>query len=102
LTYIIDHEHKIKADIRAALQYPIIVVIFLAIAFFVLLTFVIPKFVGIFLAAKLNLPLPTKICIFLYHFLQDYWHLMLGGGAWPRQQGYIYISAQIRGAIFGT
>ncbi len=36
LTYIIDHEHKVKSDIKAALMYPIIVVCFLVIAFFVL------------------------------------------------------------------
>ena len=94
LTYIIDHEHKIRADIRAALQYPIIVVVFLAIAFFVLLTFVIPKFVGIFLAAKLNLPLPTKICIFLYQFLQSYWHLLLGGVLAAAAGIYLYFRTE--------
>jgi len=77
LTYIIDHEHKIRADIKAALQYPIIVVVFLAMAFFVLLTFVIPKFVNIFKTAGLTLPLPTKICLFLYQFLADDVHRLL-------------------------
>ena len=57
LTYIIVHEHKIKSDIKSALQYPIIVVIFLAIAFFVLLTFVIPKFVKILHNSRAALPL---------------------------------------------
>jgi len=78
LTYIIDHEHKIRADIKAALQYPIIVIVFLAIAFFILLTFVIPKFVNIFTTAGLELPIPTKICLFLYQSLADYWHLLIG------------------------
>lgn len=78
LTYIIDHENKIRSDIKAALQYPMIVVFFLVIAFFVLLTFVIPKFVKIFQTAGLTLPLPTKICLFLYQFLSDYWHMMIG------------------------
>jgi type IV pilus assembly protein PilC len=58
LLYIINHENKIKSDIKAALQYPIIVVVFLAIAFFILLTFVIPKFVGIFVRSNVALPLP--------------------------------------------
>ena len=35
LTYIIEHEHKVKSDIKSALMYPIIVVVFLVIAFFV-------------------------------------------------------------------
>lgn len=78
LTYIIDHEYKIMADIKAAFQYPIIVVFFLVVAFFVLLTFVIPKFVNIFLAAGLDLPLPTQICLLLYQLLSAYWPIMLG------------------------
>ena len=77
LIYIIEHEHKIRSDIKAALQYPLIVVVFLVIAFFVLLTFVIPKFVVIFRSAGLDLPLPTQICMFLYNFLANNWYLLL-------------------------
>ncbi|MDD4073810.1 MAG: type II secretion system F family protein, partial [Desulfobacterales bacterium] len=52
---------------------PMIVVIALGVAFFVLLTFVIPKFVTIFIQAGLDLPLPTRICLELYRFLENYW-----------------------------
>lgn len=79
LIYIIDHEHKVKSDIRSALNYPIIVVIALGIAFIFLLTFVVPKFVSIFSRVGLTLPLPTRICMGLYEFLAGYWHLLLGG-----------------------
>jgi len=79
LTYIIDHEHKVKTEIKSALQYPIIVVVFLTAAFFILLTFVIPKFVTLFLRAGLELPLPTRICVIMYEFLANYWVLLLGG-----------------------
>jgi type II secretory pathway component PulF len=78
LIYIIEHEHKVKLDIRSALQYPILVVIFLGVAFFILLTFIMPKFVNIFINAGINLPLPTRICLGLYRFLSDYWYLVLG------------------------
>jgi len=73
LIYIIEHEHKIKSDVKSALQYPIIVVIFLFVAFFILLTFVVPKFIGIFNKAGLDIPLPTQICLFMYNFLNHYW-----------------------------
>ena len=79
LIYILEHEHKVRSDIKAALQYPIIVVIALVGAFLVLLTFVIPRFVGIFTKAGLDLPLPTSICLHMYQFLYDYWYLLLGG-----------------------
>ncbi|MCU0586894.1 MAG: type II secretion system F family protein [Syntrophobacteraceae bacterium] len=77
LTYIIEHEHKIRSDIRAALQYPVTVVAALGIAFFILLNFVVPKFAAIFKSAGLDLPLPTRLCIELHHFLAAYWIVLL-------------------------
>jgi type II secretory pathway component PulF len=74
---IIEHEAKIKSDIKSALQYPIIVTIALGIAFFVLLAFVIPKFAGIFAKAGLSLPMPTQIAIVLHHFLIGHWLIIL-------------------------
>jgi len=81
LIYIIEHEHKVKSDIKSALTYPIIVVVFLFTAFLVLITQVIPKFVNIFKNAGLTLPLPTQICLLIYQFLSNYWYLILGGVA---------------------
>ncbi len=77
LIYLIEHEHKVKKQIQSAMVYPIIVVVLLVGAFIFLLNFVIPKFVGIFKSARLELPLPTKICMFMYEALQSYWHVGL-------------------------
>jgi type IV pilus assembly protein PilC len=79
LIYIIEHESRIKSDIKSALQYPMIVTIALVGAFFVLLTFVVPKFVEMFSKAGIVLPMPTKIALMLYQFLSSYWYLLLGG-----------------------
>lgn len=79
LIYVMDHESKIKSDVKAALQYPIIVIVFLAVAFFVLLTFVIPKFVRLFTKSGIEIPIPTKICMGMYFFLTNYWYLLLAG-----------------------
>lgn len=77
LIYLIEHEHKVKSDIKSALQYPITIVIFLAIAFFVLLNFVIPKFVDTFRSAKIPLPWPTVVAINLYEFFAAYGYYLL-------------------------
>jgi type II secretory pathway component PulF len=77
LIYLIEHEHKVKSDIKSALQYPITIVIFLAIAFFVLLNFVIPKFVDTFRSAKIPLPWPTVVAINLYEFFANYGYYLL-------------------------
>lgn len=73
LIYIIEHEHKVKSDIKAAVRYPAIVVVMLVGVFFFLLTFIVPKFVSILERVGMDLPLPTKICILLYSLIHNYW-----------------------------
>ena len=75
--YILEHEYQLNSNIKSALLYPKIVVTALAIAFFVLLTFVIPKFERIFERVGVELPLPTRICLFLNNFLVNYWYILL-------------------------
>jgi type IV pilus assembly protein PilC len=79
LIYIIEHESKIKSDIKSALQYPILVTVALTVSFFVLLTFVVPKFASMFSRVGIDLPLPTRIAINLYQFLSNYWYLFIVG-----------------------
>ncbi len=81
LTFILEHEHKVKEDVKSALTYPKMVLIALGGAFFFLLTFVIPKFVRVFESANIELPLPTKICILLYESISRGWPVLLGGAA---------------------
>lgn len=78
LIYIIEHEAKVRSDIKSALRYPIIVIVALIGAFIGLLTFVIPTFAKVFKNAGITLPWPTKISIMMYSFLSDYWYLLLG------------------------
>jgi type IV pilus assembly protein PilC len=111
LTYIIEHEHKVKSDIKSAMMYPAIVVSFLFLAFLVLLTAVIPRFVGIFKNAGLKLPLPTQICMLMYEFLNTYWYvailiLVVGGAALyfylKTDQGkYVFYAAVMKMPLVG-
>ncbi len=77
LIYLIEHEYKVKKQIQSAMVYPIIVVVLLVGAFLFLLNFVIPKFVSVFARAQIELPLPTKICMYMYEALQAYWYAAL-------------------------
>ncbi|MGB5216804.1 MAG: type II secretion system F family protein [Smithella sp.] len=78
LIYIIEHEAKIKEDIKSALRYPIMVLIALVGAFVLLLTFVIPTFAKVFINAGIDLPWPTKVAMILYDFLHKYWYFIVG------------------------
>ena len=77
LTHVLTHEFKVRSDIKSALRYPMIVISFLAVAFAILLTFVIPKFVKIFERAKIDLPWQTKVCINLSNIFQAYWPIII-------------------------
>lgn len=78
LIYILEHESKVKTDIRSALQYPIFIMIFLCCAFFFLLTFVVPKFTSFYSQAGVSLPLLTRICILMYKAIINYGFVILG------------------------
>jgi type IV pilus assembly protein PilC len=77
LIYIIEHETKVRSDIKSALTYPKMVVIALSLAFLVLLTFVVPQFVSMFSKAGLILPWPTKIAMHMHALLKNYWYMIL-------------------------
>ena len=65
LIYIIEHEAKLKSDIKSALRYPMIVLIALALAFIVLLTFVVPQFATLFSRSGLVYHCRQKLPCFL-------------------------------------
>ena len=79
LIYIIEHEAQVKADIHSAIQYPIVVMVAMCLAFAILLTFVVPKFVKFFSQAKIELPFLTRLCLALSHFMTQYWYVILFG-----------------------
>ncbi|MDF1615452.1 type II secretion system F family protein [Desulfurivibrio dismutans] len=79
LSYILEHENKVKGDINTALAYPKIVSLALVGAFLFLLTMVIPQFVSTFAKAGIDLPLPTVISVAMYRGLVEYWPVLLAG-----------------------
>ena len=79
LKYILAHEQKVRSDIRSAMFYPAFVLSMLVVAFFILLAFVLPKFVTILTRSGVALPLPTQIAMELYRFLTTYGVLLVTG-----------------------
>lgn len=55
--------------VKSALTYPLFICVVFVGVFLMILIFVIPKISKIFLSLKLELPLPTKILIFLSDFI---------------------------------
>jgi len=74
----LEREKHTKDQIKSALRYPSFVGIAMIAAFSVINIFVIPKFVGIFSHAKVELPIFTKILITTSNLTTNYWHYTLG------------------------
>jgi type II secretory pathway component PulF len=79
LASLLEHEAATKARIKAALRYPIIVLVSLTAAFFFLTAFVVPRFAGLYGAARVQLPFPTRALIFMNKALREY-YMLIGGG----------------------
>jgi len=77
LKYILEHEQKVRSDIRSAMFYPAFVLGMLVVAFVILLAFVLPKFVTILSRSGVALPLPTQIAMGIYQFMATYGALLL-------------------------
>jgi len=78
---------KTRAAMKAAVRYPIFVVVAIAAAFIVVVTFVIPRYAVMFSSFKAELPLPTRMILGLNYAVQNYWYIML---AVPMGLGYAF------------
>jgi type II secretory pathway component PulF len=79
LAQLLEFQMKTKEMFKSALRYPTMVVGAIVIAFFVLVTFVIPKFGLLFKGSTVKLPLPTRILLGINEMVQAYGIFILGG-----------------------
>jgi type II secretory pathway component PulF len=77
LAIIAEYEKDTSEKIKAATRYPKMVILAISAAFFVLVTFVTPKFATMFAKFGGTLPLPTRVMIAINHIIHQYWYLMV-------------------------
>jgi len=68
LQNILDNRKKFKK----ATRYPLVIIIAMAIAFTVVIVFVVPQFKSFFLESKMELPLPTQFLLWAEHAITAY------------------------------
>ena len=68
-----EREQEIKRKIQAALAYPLLMIIVGIGTVFVMLTFFLPKLIGMFEKIGQTLPLPTRILIGISNFMSSNW-----------------------------
>ena len=74
---LIEREMRLRNNVKSAVRYPSYVLITIAIAFFVVITFVIPKFAGFYTAYGAELPWATRLLININRFMLNYWPYLL-------------------------
>lgn len=72
-------DRDIRARVKAAMRYPVMVVAAIFIAITILMIWVIPVFARFFDQHDAELPLPTQIIMGASQFATDWWWLILGG-----------------------
>jgi MSHA biogenesis protein MshG len=79
LAEYLTQDRETQDRVKAALRYPITVIIVIGVALGVLTTFVIPRFAPLFAALGDRIPWPTRVIIGVSNFAQHEWHIVLIG-----------------------
>ncbi len=79
ISQYLERERDTRERLKAALRYPVFVIVAIAIAMGIINVIVVPAFAGMFERANVELPLPTKILITTSNFFVSHWPAMLVG-----------------------
>ena len=79
LAIYIEKNVKLKAQVKAAMTYPIAVIAIAVIVVGVILWKVIPTFASLFAGLGADLPVPTLVVIWLSNFLVKFMPVIIGG-----------------------
>ncbi|MBL0926561.1 MAG: type II secretion system F family protein [Phycisphaerales bacterium] len=74
---MLEKADEVRQQVKSALTYPVIVLIALALGVSFLIGFVVPKFAAIFATRGVELPIFTKILIWLGETMQSHWWMYL-------------------------
>ena len=85
---------KLKNRIKGAMTYPVIMMGAGGLMIGIIFMFVIPKITKIFINMKRELPLQTKICVWISNFLRGYWWAVILGGFLIYNLGKKYIATE--------
>lgn len=72
-----EQEEELRGKTWSAMVYPIFLMVMGSIAIFILMSFVFPKFAGVFKDFNAKLPLPTVITLAVAKFMGSYWWAVL-------------------------
>jgi type II secretory pathway component PulF len=72
-------DREFRARVRGAMIYPVVVITMMGAVITIMMIFVIPRLTSLYTQSSIDLPLPTKILIFVSNLFTQFWYLMLVG-----------------------
>lgn len=73
----LEKQREFQSKLKGALVYPAIIVIGMFVVMFIMVTFVLPKLLGLYKDFNVELPMSTKILIAISTFSTKFWPLVL-------------------------
>lgn len=73
----LEKEREFKSKLKGALVYPAIVIIGMFVVMFIMVTFVLPKLLGLYQDFNVELPASTKILIAISSFSAKFWPIVI-------------------------
>ncbi len=70
-------EHELKSKIVNAMIYPVIILMVMAVVGVIMITFVLPSLNIFFTSLNVDIPIYTKILLYVGNFLSVHWYLLL-------------------------
>ncbi|MEI6532998.1 MAG: type II secretion system F family protein [Candidatus Roizmanbacteria bacterium] len=75
----LEKQREFGGKIKGALIYPAIILIGMIVVVFIMITFVVPRLLGLYKDFNVVLPISTQILIAVSNFFQTFWPLLVGG-----------------------
>lgn len=99
LTSVMKHDAETQKKVKGAMKYPMFVITAMNIAFVIVMTQVVPNFMGMFESFNMELPMATKMLMFMSNFLTQNIVLILvvilGGGG-----GFFFFIRTTKGRLW--
>jgi type IV pilus assembly protein PilC len=74
----LEKQHKLKATVKGALMYPIVVITLMLVVMLILVVFVVPKLSELYDGLGVQLPAITRFVVGISSFISNLWFLIIG------------------------
>lgn len=75
----LEKQREFQGKLKGALIYPVIVIVGMIAVMFIMVTFVVPKLLGLYKDFNITLPVTTQILIAVSNITTKFWPLIIGG-----------------------